>query len=61
MYDPLRDPEQVYESMKIGNFKSQAANMEIIKYNIEKLGGYQSTLESRILSEVRNATFSYEL
>lgn len=47
MYDPLRDPEQVFESMKIGNFKSQAANLEIIKYNIEKLGGIQSTLESK--------------
>ena len=39
MYDPLRDPEYAFEALKVGMFTNQTANMEIIKYNIEKLGG----------------------
>lgn len=50
LYDFIREPEQVgrgqqaYEPAKVGQFTNKAANLEIIKYNIEKLGGIESTI-----------------
>ena len=39
--------------MKVGQFTNKVANMEIIKYNIEKLGGIESTL-SRMEPSLNN-------
>lgn len=50
LYDFIKEPEnvsqsnQTYEPIKVGQFTNKVANMEIIKYNIEKLGGIESTL-----------------